>query len=110
VRAGEVVETALRPGPHHQRPGVVRDQFDDCFSGLDAETDLAVRTALAPELADATVVIVAQRVGAVQDADLILVLEDGRVVGRGSHEHLLTENGTYREIVRSQLDNVEEAA
>ncbi|MFF4541035.1 ABC transporter ATP-binding protein [Streptomyces aureus] len=91
-----------------RRPGIYL--FDDCFSGLDAETDLAVRAALAPELADATVVIVAQRVGAVQDADLILVLEDGRVVGRGSHEHLLTENGTYREIVRSQLDNVEEAA
>ncbi|QTE02447.1 ABC transporter ATP-binding protein [Streptomyces cyanogenus] len=91
-----------------RRPGIYL--FDDCFSGLDAATDLAVRNALAPELADATVVIVAQRVDAIKNADLVLVLEDGRVVGRGSHEQLLTENGTYREIVRSQLDNVEEAA
>ncbi|MCZ9347751.1 ABC transporter ATP-binding protein/permease, partial [Streptomyces sp. TRM76130] len=90
-----------------RRPGIYL--FDDCFSGLDAATDLAVRSALAPELADATVVIVAQRVGTIRNADLILVLEDGRVVGRGTHDQLLTENGTYQEIVRSQLDNAEEA-
>ncbi|AXG81913.1 ABC transporter ATP-binding protein [Streptomyces paludis] len=91
-----------------RRPGIYL--FDDCFSGLDASTDRALRSALAPQLADATVVIVAQRVGSIENADLILVLEEGRVVGRGKHRQLLADNETYREIVRSQLNDVEEAA
>ena len=91
-----------------RRPGIYL--FDDCFSGLDYTTDAALRAALAPELAAATVVIVAQRVSTIRDADLIIVLDEGRVVGRGTHEQLLAGNETYREIVRSQLTHEEEAA
>ena len=91
-----------------RRPGIYL--FDDCFSGLDYTTDAALRAALAPELAAATVVIVAQRVSTIRDADLIIVLDEGRVVGRGTHEQLLAGNEMYREIVRSQLTHEEEAA
>jgi ATP-binding cassette subfamily B multidrug efflux pump len=83
--------------------------FDDAFSALDLATDARLRAALRPETRDATVVVVAQRVSTIRDADLILVLEDGRVVGRGTHAELLESDETYREIVASQL-TVEEAA
>jgi ATP-binding cassette subfamily B multidrug efflux pump len=83
--------------------------FDDSFSALDLATDARLRAALRPVTADATVVIVAQRVSTIRDADLILVLEDGVVVGRGGHDELLADNPTYREIVESQL-SAEEAA
>ncbi|QIG41439.1 ABC transporter ATP-binding protein [Nocardioides anomalus] len=83
--------------------------FDDAFSALDLSTDARLRAALRPETRDATVVVVAQRVSTIRDADLILVLEDGRVVGRGTHEELLADNATYQEIVTSQL-TAEEAA
>lgn len=83
--------------------------FDDAFSALDLATDARLRAALAPETRDATVLIVAQRVTTIRDADLILVMEDGVVVGRGTHEELLAENPTYQEIVESQL-SAEEAA
>ena len=83
--------------------------FDDAFSALDLATDARLRAALRPETRDATVVIVAQRVSTIRDADLILVLEDGRVVGRGTHTELLADNPTYQEIVASQL-SAEEAA
>jgi len=83
--------------------------FDDSFSALDLATDARLRAALKPETSDATVVIVAQRVSTIRDADLILVLEDGMVVGRGTHDQLLADNPTYREIVESQL-GAEEAA
>jgi len=83
--------------------------FDDSFSALDLATDARLRAALRPVTEDATVVIVAQRVSTIRDADLILVLEDGVVVGRGTHDQLLAENPTYREIVESQL-SAEEAA
>lgn len=83
--------------------------FDDAFSALDLTTDARLRAALKPETRDATVVIVAQRVSTIRDADLILVLEDGRVVGRGTHTELLAANPTYQEIVESQL-SAEEAA
>jgi len=83
--------------------------FDDSFSALDVATDARLRAALRPETADATVIVVAQRVSTIRDADLILVLEDGVVVGRGSHEELLVDCGTYQEIVSSQL-SAEEAA
>jgi ATP-binding cassette subfamily B multidrug efflux pump len=77
--------------------------FDDAFSALDVATDARLRKALRPVFADATVVIVAQRVSTVIGADQILVLEDGRVVGHGTHASLLASCETYQEIVRSQL-------
>jgi ATP-binding cassette subfamily B protein len=83
--------------------------FDDSFSALDLATDARLRAALRPVTEDATVMIVAQRVSTIRDAELILVLEDGVVVGRGTHEQLLDECETYQEIVRSQL-RAEEAA
>ena len=76
---------------------------------VDLATDARLRAALRPVTRDATVVIVAQRVTTIKDADLILVLEDGRVVGRGTHHELLAANPTYQEIVTSQM-TVEEAA
>jgi ATP-binding cassette subfamily B multidrug efflux pump len=83
--------------------------FDDSFSALDLATDARLRAALAPVTTDAIVVVVAQRVSTIIDADQILVLEDGVVVGRGRHDELLESCATYQEIVRSQL-SVEEAA
>ncbi len=90
-----------------RRPAVYL--FDDSFSALDLATDARLRAALKPVTTDATVLIVAQRVSTIVDADLILVLEDGRVVGRGTHEQLLEECETYQEIVGSQLTS-EDAA
>ncbi|MFD5329159.1 ABC transporter ATP-binding protein [Streptomyces sp. NPDC127092] len=83
--------------------------FDDSFSALDYETDALLRAALAEETADATVVIVAQRVSTIRDADRIVVLDEGRVVGTGRHHELMAENETYREIVLSQLTEAEAA-
>jgi ATP-binding cassette, subfamily B, multidrug efflux pump len=83
--------------------------FDDSFSALDLATDARLRAALRPITREATVVLVAQRVSTIRDADLIVVLEDGRVVGRGTHTELLSTCGTYQEIVTSQL-SAEEAA
>jgi ATP-binding cassette subfamily B protein len=77
--------------------------FDDSFSALDVATDARLRRALAPITADATVVIVAQRVSTILHADQIIVLEDGGIVGRGTHESLLADCPTYQEIVASQL-------
>ncbi|MGW0551632.1 ABC transporter ATP-binding protein [Streptomyces altiplanensis] len=83
--------------------------FDDSFSALDYTTDVALRTALARETAEATVVIVAQRVSTIRDADRIVVLDEGRVVGTGRHHELMESNATYREIVLSQLTEAEAA-
>ncbi|MGI9155509.1 MAG: ATP-binding cassette domain-containing protein, partial [Marmoricola sp.] len=83
--------------------------FDDSFSALDLATDARLRAALVPVTRQATVVIVAQRVSTIRDADLILVVEDGRVVGRGTHDELLAGCTTYQEIVESQI-TAEEAA
>jgi ATP-binding cassette subfamily B protein len=83
--------------------------FDDSFSALDLATDARLRAALAPHTADATVIIVAQRVSTIIHADQILVLEDGEVVGLGTHAELLETCPTYREIVESQM-TAEEAA
>jgi len=83
--------------------------FDDSFSALDLATDARLRAALRPTTTDATTIIVAQRVTTIMDADLILVLEDGRVVGRGTHQELLEDCTTYQEIVTSQM-TAEEAA
>ncbi len=77
--------------------------FDDSFSALDLATDARLRAALKPTTTDATVIIVAQRVSTIIDADQIIVLEDGRIVGRGRHEELLESCPTYLEIVRSQI-------
>jgi ATP-binding cassette, subfamily B, multidrug efflux pump len=76
--------------------------FDDSFSALDLGTDARLRAALRPVTADAAVIIVAQRVSTIIDADRIVVLEDGTVVGTGTHEELLETCATYREIVESQ--------
>jgi ATP-binding cassette, subfamily B, multidrug efflux pump len=77
--------------------------FDDSFSALDLATDARLRRALRPLTADATVLIVAQRVSTIADADQIIVLEDGEIVGLGTHEALLATSPTYVEIVESQL-------
>ncbi|MFE0443843.1 ABC transporter ATP-binding protein [Streptomyces fungicidicus] len=90
-----------------QRPEIYL--FDDSFSALDYATDAALRAALARETAEATVVIVAQRVATIRDADLIVVLDEGRVVGTGRHHELMADNETYREIVLSQLTEAEAA-
>ncbi|WP_430783549.1 ABC transporter ATP-binding protein [Actinoplanes sp. G11-F43] len=83
--------------------------FDDSFSALDYATDAALRAALTEHITGATVVIVAQRVSTIRDADRIIVLDDGKVVGTGTHEDLMETSPTYREIVLSQL-TVEEAS
>ena len=77
--------------------------FDDSFSALDYKTDAALRRALNTQVKDATVIIVAQRISTIMHADQILVLEDGRIVGRGTHEELLANNEVYRQIAQSQL-------
>lgn len=76
--------------------------FDDSFSALDVLTDAAVRDAMREYTAEATTIIVAQRVSSIVDADQILVMDAGRVVARGTHEELLESSTTYREIVESQ--------
>ncbi|KIA71602.1 ABC transporter ATP-binding protein [Paenarthrobacter sp. YJN-D] len=83
--------------------------FDDSFSSLDTATDARLRQALKRHTNGATLVIIAQRVSSIADADRILVLDDGRIVGQGTHEELLETSETYREIVSSQLA-AEEAA
>ncbi|GAA2826459.1 ABC transporter ATP-binding protein [Kitasatospora sp. CM 4170] len=83
--------------------------FDDSFSALDYATDAKLRKALARETADATVLIVAQRVSTIRDADRIIVLDEGAVVGSGTHRELMADNPTYREIVLSQLTEQEAA-
>ncbi|MEW2292665.1 ABC transporter ATP-binding protein [Streptomyces sp. NPDC006743] len=90
-----------------QRPEIYL--FDDSFSALDYATDAALRAALGRETAEATVVIVAQRVATIRDADRIIVLDEGRVVGTGRHHELMADNETYREIVLSQLTEAEAA-
>ncbi|MDQ1530528.1 MAG: ATP-binding cassette, subfamily multidrug efflux pump, partial [Microbacteriaceae bacterium] len=82
--------------------------FDDAFSALDTATDARLRAALAREVAGATIVVVAQRVSTIVEADQILVLEGGRILARGTHDELLAESPEYAEIVASQLA-VEEA-
>ncbi|AKT51478.1 ABC transporter ATP-binding protein [Arsenicicoccus sp. oral taxon 190] len=83
--------------------------FDDSFSALDYATDAALRAALRPITREATVLVVAQRVNTIRDADEIVVLDEGAVVGRGRHHELMADCPTYREIVLSQL-SAEEAA
>ena len=93
---------------------IVRDAdivvFDDSFSALDVATDARLRAALAEELHDTTVIIVAQRVATIMRADRIIVLDSGRIVGIGTHRELLESNETYQEIDYSQLSESEAAA
>ncbi|MEG0678561.1 MAG: ABC transporter ATP-binding protein [Carnobacterium sp.] len=77
--------------------------FDDSFSALDFKTDAELRKALAIEAKDSVVVIIAQRISTVMNADLILVMDGGRVVGKGTHEELKETNSTYQEIMNSQM-------
>ena len=78
--------------------------FDDSFSALDYKTDATLRRRLKEVTQDATVLIVAQRVGTIMDADQIIVLDKGEIVGRGRHEELMESNEIYREIANSQLN------
>ena len=81
--------------------------FDDSFSALDFKTDAKLRAALKGETTEATVLIVAQRVSTVMDADRIIVIDDGEIVGIGNHRELLKNSEVYREIVSSQLSEEE---
>ena len=81
--------------------------FDDSFSALDVATDARLRAALDESTGDATVIVVAQRVSTIRDADQIIVLEAGKIVGRGTHDELAEANLTYREIIESQLTTEE---
>lgn len=117
------MEFALQPGGRNlsggqrQRVAIARALsrpaevylFDDSFSALDFTTDAKLRAALKKELLGATVIIVAQRIGTVMDADQILVMDEGQIVGRGTHTQLLESCPTYQEIVASQL-RVEDVA
>jgi ATP-binding cassette subfamily B protein len=84
--------------------------FDDSFSALDYSTDARLRAALVDQTRESTVVIVAQRVSTIRNADRIIVLDRGVVVGSGTHSELMESNETYREIVLSQLTEEEAAA
>jgi ATP-binding cassette subfamily B multidrug efflux pump len=90
-----------------RRPEVL--VFDDSFSALDTATDARVRQQLSKRVSGTTMIVVAQRVSSIVDADQILVIEDGRIVDRGTHAQLLKSSPTYQEIVSTQL-RIEEAA
>ncbi len=81
--------------------------FDDSFSALDFKTDSKLREALASKTKDKTVIIVAQRISTILNAEKIVVLEEGKVVGIGTHEELMKDNETYRQIALSQLSKEE---
>jgi ATP-binding cassette, subfamily B, multidrug efflux pump len=100
VSGGQRQRLAIARAIVHQPDILV---FDDSFSALDLRTDARLRQALWRELRRTTKIVVAQRVSTITDADRIVVLEDGRLVGIGTHEQLLETSATYREIVESQL-------
>ena len=81
--------------------------FDDSFSALDYKTDVTLRRALAEKTSGSTVLIVAQRISTIMNAEQILVLEDGKIVGKGTHEELMKNCSAYQEIARSQLSESE---
>ena len=126
AQAADFVESAGYHGPvaqsganlsggQNQLPAIARAvcrkpeiyMFDDSFSALDYRTDRALRQALKRETAGVTSLIVAQRIGTIRDADLILVLDDGKVVGQGTHQELLKSCEVYRQIALSQLSKEE---
>ncbi len=100
VSGGQRQRLAIARAIVHQPDILV---FDDSFSALDLTTDARLRQALWRELPDVTKIVVAQRVSTITDADRIVVLEDGQMVGLGTHEELLNTSATYKEIVESQL-------
>jgi len=100
VSGGQRQRLAIARAIVHQPDVLI---FDDSFSALDLTTDARLRQALWRELPDVTKIVVAQRVSTITEADRIVVLEDGRMVGLGTHEELLQTSETYREIVQSQL-------
>ena len=81
--------------------------FDDTFSALDYKTDRTLRTALKNETAGVTTFIVAQRIGTIREADKIIVLDEGKIVGEGTHSELMKDCEVYREIARTQLSQGE---
>ena len=81
--------------------------FDDSFSALDFKTDAALRKALSARTKDASVIIVAQRISTIMNADQILVLDEGKVVGKGTHKELMENCEVYRQIALSQLSKEE---
>ena len=81
--------------------------FDDSFSALDFKTDKALRKALSENVKDSTFLIVAQRINTILDADQILVMDEGRLVGKGTHSELMQSCDVYREIALSQLSEAE---
>ncbi|MGB9840281.1 ABC transporter ATP-binding protein [Thermovenabulum sp.] len=81
--------------------------FDDCFSALDFKTDLKVRTAIKKEIKDATIIIVAQRVATIMDADQIIVIHEGKIAGIGTHKELFKTCDVYKDIVLSQVSEEE---
>lgn len=107
VSGGQRQRLAIARAIVHQPDILV---FDDSFSALDLTTDARLRQALWRELPRVTKIVVAQRVSTITDADRILVLDDGRPVGLGTHEELLSSSDTYREIVESQLGATEASA
>jgi ATP-binding cassette subfamily B protein len=106
VSGGQRQRLAIARALAHQPDVYV---FDDSFSALDFRTDARLRAAIARELGAATVIIVAQRVGTILHADRIVVLENGRVAGIGTHAELMRSCETYREIVLSQVTEEEVA-
>ena len=100
VSGGQRQRLAIARAIVHQPDVLV---FDDSFSALDLTTDARLRQALWRELPNVTKIVVAQRVSTITEADRIVVLEDGQMVGIGTHEELLSTSATYREIVESQL-------
>ena len=81
--------------------------YDDSFSALDYKTDAALRAALEKDLSDKTLIVVAQRISTIMNADQIIVLNDGQVVGKGTHDELMDNCEVYREIAFSQLSKEE---
>ena len=96
-------------GGQKQRLSIAREIyiFDDSFSALDYKTDRTLRSALRKETSGVTSLIVAQRIGTIKDADRIIVIDDGRAVGIGTHDELLASCDVYREIALSQLSKEE---